>query len=1360
MNLSLQARRATLAMALVLLNGSLARGGGNAIELKNGYFWDPPTTNYWVPHGFAYQTINTGVGATQSMAQLDYDLLEMRKMHADSLRVDFTWGDIEPTNDVFNWAPVDHLVAKAEELGFRLFPLIGYQYPPGWFPAAWKAINASNNTANLLNYEHPLARAAYTDFIARITGRYKDSRAIAGWILGNEYAYFDLWETYSVRRFVGFDTNYSIPAFRNYLTNLYAGSIAALNANWQTNCVSFDDVAMSRAYPTNRHDPGYHDLIQWRRQSVGDFIALGAVAARGADTNHLISYSMVGGIYNGFDANQTCEDSETIVERCGTNGAPLDFWAINNYPWANTGSELRSARFGITRHRDQSGLPLLVTETGYSTTDDIFLETSNRQAAALSGSVWEALMAGAVGVHIFTWNDRRHVNLSAREEGFGIVGRNRVIKGPVYWNIRETFRRMEQIRVSSLLGGSANPTADVRFYWGSDSDLVWPSANQEDCMFWSGIKRLGYEPRFMDEEQFDAGAWSNAGALVLSRCYQLSPARLDALVSNVIPAGVHVYANADIPGQFDAYHRTNSAWADRINALFGLNVSNAYASWHGAAYPVGWPGHLQYITLDVSNTLGPISNTYHRRWMTWEVWNGVAANAGTTIVTDTGWPEGSGTFPALHVLSHPGGAKAAINTIALGEINALTWEAWDVNEPPFPWKEHYDWCRAVLRDSFGLRPKVDVSGSGSFYVMPDYRTLTNGSVLIALMNEDTNPVSITVAATNLMGGRTVERLSSPGGIIETNSDGQVGLTLAGDEYVLLYAYTNNESLVSTNPAKVWLADDPAGIWPNGWGYDVKVGYDTRGQTLDLSLALERTDSPYTRYSITNVPGVSGTATNQVRVSPPDADPNDPSYASSFDGRSYVLHAWLSKGSTNVGECWLPARMLWGVRPAFVPVSVSSGTTYQLVIDWQELPAYEGWEIPSPINRADLWEPTLSNYDWFAITLDLMTGGVTAASTTAYTSTASDTNVFSVTPAHDYGSGIIWRATAQSCGSPKDVLDSFEDRGRGDKSTGDHIAPWVAYAYAQNSFNLDDYGVGDQSTDGTNAAFVVATIGSPNDWGGFGMARPYPATWVLPPRSQWSNITFSFHFRETNAYSCTMQMKVEDTNNPALNISLHYEKAYAGAGGWDVITARLDQFTLDPGFDTNHIYKLTCNIQAGTLGVQYVAFFDDIRFTGGDALMRTNGTTYGLYLSSNDSAPTIDTDGDGVPDAYETDTGAFHNPADTGTSPTNRDSDADGQIDGDEVVAGVDPNEATNYFAASDARATGDTNVVITWYARTNRVYSLGRLDTGLATPGQPFQPLLPWTNITVAADGTTGVVDSTASGTTNRFYRINVRRSP
>src|SRR5437879_5157828 len=159
-------------------------------------------------------------------------------------------------------------------------------------------------------------------------------------------------------------------------------------------------------YPPNRNNPGYNDLILWRESSIGQYTAVGAVAARLADPNHLRTYSMVGGLFIGSDSNYTCEDAKTIVAACAGAGASLHFWSINNYAWATFTGELRSADSGIAKHIANSGLPVVITETGQSTTDDLLLGADERKTKAVPGAMWEAIMSGGIGSYIITRYER------------------------------------------------------------------------------------------------------------------------------------------------------------------------------------------------------------------------------------------------------------------------------------------------------------------------------------------------------------------------------------------------------------------------------------------------------------------------------------------------------------------------------------------------------------------------------------------------------------------------------------------------------------------------------------------------------------------------------------------------------------------------------------------------------------------------------------------------------------------------------------------------------------------------------------------------------------------------------------------
>jgi probable HAF family extracellular repeat protein len=62
------------------------------------------------------------------------------------------------------------------------------------------------------------------------------------------------------------------------------------------------------------------------------------------------------------------------------------------------------------------------------------------------------------------------------------------------------------------------------------------------------------------------------------------------------------------------------------------------------------------------------------------------------------------------------------------------------------------------------------------------------------------------------------------------------------------------------------------------------------------------------------------------------------------------------------------------------------------------------------------------------------------------------------------------------------------------------------------------------------------------------------------------------------------------------------------------------------------------------------------------------------------APETDTDGDGIADVHETNTGVFVSPTDTGSDPLDPDSDDDGFADGLELAAGADPNDPAAFPA--------------------------------------------------------------------------------
>jgi hypothetical protein len=1178
----------------LLLLSSLSVQAGGILQIRNGYFWDPATQDYFVPRGIAYQTWNPPVGANQTFEQFDYDFVEFKKMYANSVRAEFVWNEVEKSPGVLDWSKPDHMVAKAEELGLKLFILVGFQYAPSWFPDDLKAINDQGQRSVVLNYEHPEARRAYSNYIYQAASRYKNSSAIGGWIVGNEYAYFDLWEP--DHHFLGYDP-YTQASFRSYLAALYTNKITSLNSNWGTAYTGFTNIVMPTSYPSDRKSPAWFDLLEWRKKSIGDYVAIGALAAKKADPNHLRTYSMVGGIFSGDDALNTCEDAKTIVARCAAAGAPLDFWSINNYAWASMGSELRSADYGIAKYHQISGLPVMISETGHTSTETLFPGAAVRQGKAIQSQLWESALSGAIGVHLFHWSDRELFGgVFVREKGFGIVNQDRTLKTPAYQDTLEAFRRMENLNLSRLLGGSLDPKPDVQFFWPLASDMGWPRANQENAMLWGALRRAGYQPSLLDDAQFARGDYTNAPALLLSRCFQMNPGDLDRIATNVIPSGIHVHANADLPGQVDTYQKPNTNWISRMSSLFGLNVANAvpgydlgvtYADYHGTLNLTG-----------ISN-LGGLTNGYVDQHGTWKIWHGITANSGTTVVTHTGNNGSQPALPALQI-KNLGPAKTAINTFALADTFNGTLPVSDEHL----WDIRYTWVRAIYRSHFGITPMVDLSGPGAQYVLPDYRICRNGSILLAFLNEHTNTFTINISSTNLLLGKTIENLTT-GGIVETNSDGLFSLTISGDEYVLLYAYSSTNgvdaSLVNPNSNKIWITDAPTIVWPTGTNYTVNVGFQSRVVGANLVTAFERVMLPNKTYGQSlGMPVSLGQGTVPIAVPIPDADPNDVNYVSSLGGGQYVFHAWLEKNGLRLCETYLPVRLAWGVHPLNpLPSNLALGTTYSITLGWQELPSPDPTEYPLPLSRADLWEEFKGSTQFFNVVLELRSGTNIIASSAYLTSTGTDQHTFSIKIPTNASGPLTWTSYLQAVTNASvDLSDSFENRGTGDDQN--WLSPWLSYSYAQNN-NSTIYaqGVNDVASQGNQGAFmIVQNPPDPGDFSGFGLQYIYNRDWALPhDRRLWTNFTFSAQFKDAHPYRAILELQLKDGRGGLINFTKSYTP---GTNLWDTISASIDQFTIPSyvgHFDSSRVRALVINIQMLDSNSVYQGSIDNIIFNG-------------------------------------------------------------------------------------------------------------------------------------------------------------------
>ena len=126
-------------------------------------------------------------------------------------------------------------------------------------------------------------------------------------------------------------------------------------------------------------------------------------------------------------------------------------------------------------------------------------------------------------------------------------------------------------------------------------------------------------------------------------------------------------------------------------------------------------------------------------------------------------------------------------------------------------------------------------------------------------------------------------------------------------------------------------------------------------------------------------------------------------------------------------------------------------------------------------------------------------------------------------------------------------------------------------------------------------------------------------------------------------------------------------------------------------------------------------------------------------------PTADTDGDGMPDAWEISQGLNPTVADGG-----EDADGDGSSNYEEFVAGTSPKDRTSTLQVEIELLSDGTHLSLRWPSVLGRIYTVRSANDPLVAP--------PWPALPNNLIGTGGILERIVPLVTtwNRFYQVEV----
>ncbi len=446
---------------------------------------------------------------------------------------------------------------------------------------------------------------------------------------------------------------------------------------------------------------------------------------------------------------------------------------------------------------------------------------------------------------------------------------------------------------------------------------------------YNSLIRIGYRVRFMSITDMKAGQYTKVKAIVLPRNERMLSGELAYLYSTVLAAGVHIYAEADLPGYQTPYMGNLTDFKTNLQNLFGVNIVQQNAFQDIAA---DTKDKLDRVPIKCTPTQFSSSFPTGTASYTFNVWkyHKLSTITGTTVLATMTVPNDTTVYPAV-VLKTGTKAKGILTAFPMGDINCT--RGCDMDSIR---SAQYRWYKAIFQSATGFNIQPSFITTGAERVQTSFLKIgdgTNSWYAIYLSNwSDKTAETVTVTSTltvgdvvkDMLNGRTVLTTKSTGAITRRLDPLETVIYLSGEpQFPYIYISSNGT---------------PTDLFPMLYTVTPSVDYDTLGLTMYVTLEVKSSLGVSYGTAKSMVKG-NGRVTLQLYLTDASLSAADKLVQSS-EGVSYYMIAYLSLAEsclTILASRIDNVLVSWPLKPKALPAKLQVSSLSNTTLSWENHP---------------------------------------------------------------------------------------------------------------------------------------------------------------------------------------------------------------------------------------------------------------------------------------------------------------------------------------------------------------------------------------------------------------------------------------